>query len=77
MQCGQPQLTGLPLLADKAQIGDYVNYPVYYDNVNGSTMKGWRVISKDIEFGVQFCKCFKLTDTKRFEKHLLTKHIDF
>ena len=29
------------------------------------------------EFGVQFCKCFKLTDTKRFEKHLLTKHIDF
>ena len=49
MQCGQPQLTGLPLLADKAQIGDYVNYPVYYDNVNGSTMKGWRVISKNID----------------------------
>lgn len=49
MQCGQPQLTGLPLLADKAQIGDYVNYPVYYDNVNSSTMKGWRVISKDID----------------------------
>ncbi len=49
MQCGQPQLTGLPLLADKAQIGDYVNYPVYYDNVNGSTLKGWRVISKNID----------------------------
>ena len=49
MQCGQPQLTGLSLLADKAQIGDYVNYPVYYDNVNGSTMKGWRVISKNID----------------------------
>lgn len=29
------------------------------------------------EFGVQFCKCFKLADTKRFEKHLLTKQIDF
>ena len=49
MQCGQPQLTGLPLLADKVQIGDYVNYPVYYDNVNGSTLKGWRVISKNID----------------------------
>lgn len=31
------------------QIGDYVNYPVYYDNVNGSTLKGWRVISKNID----------------------------
>ena len=31
------------------EIGDYVNYPVYYDNVNCSTLKGWRVISKNID----------------------------
>lgn len=37
------------MLADKVEIGDYVNYPVYYDNVNGSTLKGWRVISKNID----------------------------
>ena len=29
------------------------------------------------EFGVQFCKCFKLANIRRFEKHLLTKQIDF
>lgn len=29
------------------------------------------------EFGVQFCKYFKLANTRRFEKHLLTKQIDF
>lgn len=40
---------GLPKLADVVKVGDYVNYPVYYDNVNGSTYKGWRVISKDVD----------------------------
>lgn len=39
----------LPKLADVVKVGDYVNYPVYYDNVNGSTYKGWRVISKDVD----------------------------
>jgi len=42
----------LPLLADSVDIGDYVDYPVYYDNVdqNGNTTGlGWRVISKDID----------------------------
>lgn len=42
-------ISGLPLLSNVAEIGDYVNYPVYYDNVNGSTYNGWRVISKDID----------------------------
>lgn len=39
----------LVTLADVVNVGDYVNYPVYYDNVNGSTLKGWRVISKDVD----------------------------
>lgn len=39
----------LPKLADVVKVGDYVNYPVYYDNVNESTYKGWRVISKDVD----------------------------
>lgn len=43
----------LPKLADVVKIGDYVNYPVYYDNVTvdsyKSTYKGWRVISKDVD----------------------------
>lgn len=43
----------LPKLADVVKVGDYVNYPVYYDNVSvdGSTSKykGWRVISKDVD----------------------------
>ena len=39
----------LPKLADVAKIGDYVNYPVYYDNVGGNKYKGWRVISKDVD----------------------------
>lgn len=43
------ELEGLPLLSEVVSIGDYVNYPVYYDNVNGSTYKGWRVISKDVD----------------------------
>lgn len=36
-------------------MGDYVNYPVYYDNVTNnadsgeSILKGWRVISKDVD----------------------------
>ena len=49
------EIEGLPKLADVVKVGDYVNYPVYYDNVttyNGSytsTYKGWRVISKDVD----------------------------
>ncbi len=43
----------LPLLADKVKIGDYVDYPIYYENVEGSgtlsTITGWRVISKDVD----------------------------
>lgn len=39
----------LPKLADVVKVGDYVNYPVYYDNVEGITYKGWRVISKDVD----------------------------
>lgn len=44
----------LPKLADVVKVGDYVNYPVYYDNVRDSysyksNYKGWRVISKDID----------------------------
>ena len=39
----------LPLLADRVEVGDYVNYPVYYENVNGTTLKGWRVLSKDVD----------------------------
>lgn len=45
----------LPKLADVVKVGDYVNYPVYYDNVYiddtnyKSTYKGWRVISKDVD----------------------------
>lgn len=42
--------SGLPLLADVVNIGDYVNYPVFYDTVESSvTFNGWRVISKDID----------------------------
>ena len=44
----------LPKLADVVKVGDYVNYPVYYDNVSYdssyvSEYKGWRVISKDVD----------------------------
>lgn len=43
-----------PNLADVVEVGDYVNYPVDYDNVadfdnNTSTYKGWRVLSKDVD----------------------------
>lgn len=40
---------GAVLLADVVEIGDYVNYPVAYDNVNGAKYNGWRVISKNID----------------------------
>lgn len=49
------ELSGLPKLSDVVKVGDYVNYPVYYDNVATSsssyisTYKGWRVISKDVD----------------------------
>ena len=48
------QMGSLPNLADVVEVGDYVNYPVYYDNVISyssykSTYNGWRVISKDID----------------------------
>lgn len=37
-------------LADVVEVGDYVNYPVYYANANTScTYKGWRVISKNVD----------------------------
>ena len=46
----------LPKLSSVVSLGDYVNYPVYYDNVssNNSTSyigkrKGWRVLSKDVD----------------------------
>ena len=39
----------LPTLAEKVKVGDYVNYPVYYDNIqltNGiASLNGWRVLS--------------------------------
>ena len=38
-----------PKLADIVEVGDYVNYPVDYTNVNGSTYEGWRVLSKDVD----------------------------
>ena len=52
-------INDLPDLADVVKIGDYVNYPVYYDNVNTfnnsykSTLDGWRVISKDVDLDGQ------------------------
>ena len=45
------KLSELPLLADRVKVGDYVNYPVYYENVatrDGSytaSLTGWRVLS--------------------------------
>ena len=45
----------LPLLTDRAKVGDYINYPVSYENkgfdyyTNNSKLVGWRVISKDID----------------------------
>ena len=40
---------GAVLLADVVEIGDYVNYPVVYDNVNGAKYNGWRVLSKNVD----------------------------
>ena len=46
----------LPLLTDRVKVGDYINYPVSYENksiskyyTNTSKLKGWRVINKDID----------------------------
>ena len=46
----------LPLLTDRAKIGDYINYPVSYENksiskyyTNTSKLTGWRVINKDTD----------------------------
>ena len=54
-----------PDLVDVVEIGDYVNYPVYYENVISyveadgavhnetiSSMNGWRVLNKDKETGI-------------------------
>ena len=46
--------TELQNLSDVVEIGDYVNYPVYYENVDStgtgkSSLTGWRVISKDVD----------------------------
>lgn len=47
-------------LADAVEIGDYVNYPVEYENVevlgNKSSLKGWRVISKNIDLDGNYSK---------------------
>lgn len=42
-------LADVPTLAEKVEVGDYVNYPVYYDNLDNAGLNGWRVISKDID----------------------------
>ena len=46
----------LPLLTDRAKVGDYINYPVSYENksiskyyTNTSKLTGWRVINKDTD----------------------------
>lgn len=31
--------------AKKILIGSYVNYPIEYNNINGTTMTGWRILS--------------------------------
>jgi len=46
-------IADLPLLIDKVEIGDYVAYPLDYENVYiGSSVtskRGWRVLSKDVD----------------------------
>lgn len=37
----------LQTLASKVKVGDYVNYPVSYENVLGQDLTGWRVLSVD------------------------------
>ena len=60
-------LSEFPDLVDVVKVGDYVNYPVYYENTTGvistitdgafdtptygSKLNGWRVLSKDEEEG--------------------------
>ena len=52
-------LSSFPDLVDVVEVGDYVNYPVYYDNVvtwnedskYTSKLNGWRVLSGDKETG--------------------------
>ena len=45
----------LPLLTDRVKVGDYINYPVSYENkssnyyTNTSKLTGWRVISQNID----------------------------
>ena len=44
----------LPSLYNSVDVGDYVNYPVYYDNVTDANnyitnLYGWRVLSKDVD----------------------------
>ena len=36
-------------LSNVAEIGDYVKLPIAYDDVNGNSYNGWRVISKDVD----------------------------
>ena len=40
---------GAVLLADVVEVGDYVNYPVTYDNLLSARYNGWRVISKNVD----------------------------
>lgn len=46
------EITELPLLSNRVKVGDYVDYPVYYNNVGTNpsgeykaNLKGWRVLS--------------------------------
>lgn len=36
-------------LSNVVEVGDYVDFPVAYDNVNGDAYNGWRVISKNVD----------------------------
>ncbi|MBQ8379821.1 MAG: BspA family leucine-rich repeat surface protein, partial [Clostridia bacterium] len=58
-------LSTFPDLVDVVEVGDYVNYPVYYDNPvphafykneptvgSDAILHGWRVLSKDKENGI-------------------------
>lgn len=35
-------------ISNLVDVGDYIDLPITYDNVNGSQYTGWRVISKDV-----------------------------
>lgn len=49
------EISELPLLSENVKVGDYVNYPVKYENVNTysgeykAVLTGWRVLSKDVD----------------------------